>query len=106
MSCGHGSSDSAAAQDSSVAATGTLPPMPNYGECQSAEIAASPEDCYAALTDFDHLPDWQGAVREARVLERDADGRGSVVEYVVDAKVKTVRYRLRQVHQPPGRLGC
>jgi ribosome-associated toxin RatA of RatAB toxin-antitoxin module len=80
--------------------------MPNYGECQTAEIAASPDDCYAALIDFDHLPDWQGAVREARVLERDAEGRGSVVEYVVDAKVKTVRYRLRQVHDPPGRLGC
>jgi ribosome-associated toxin RatA of RatAB toxin-antitoxin module len=80
--------------------------MPDYGECHSTDIAASPEQCYAALTDFEHLPDWQGAVREARVVERDAQGRGSVVEYVIDAKVKRVRYTLRQVHDEPSRLGC
>jgi ribosome-associated toxin RatA of RatAB toxin-antitoxin module len=80
--------------------------MPDYGECRSTEVAARPEACYRALADFEHLPDWQGAVREARVLERDAEGRGSVVEYVVDAKLRTVRYTLRQVHDPPRRLGC
>lgn len=80
--------------------------MASYGDCQSADIAASPEACYAALTDFEHLPAWQGAVREARVVERDAEGRGSVVEYEVDAKFRRVHYTLRQVHDPPGRLGC
>jgi ribosome-associated toxin RatA of RatAB toxin-antitoxin module len=80
--------------------------LPAYGECHSTDIAASPEQCYAALTDFEHLPDWQGAVREARVVERDDEGRGAVVEYVIDAKLKRVRYTLRQVHDPPGRLGC
>jgi ribosome-associated toxin RatA of RatAB toxin-antitoxin module len=40
-----------------------------------------------------------------RVLERDARGRGTVVEYEVDAKVKTVKYRLRQVYDAPHRLG-
>jgi ribosome-associated toxin RatA of RatAB toxin-antitoxin module len=80
--------------------------MPAYGDCQSTDIAASPERCYAALIDFEHLPDWQGAVRQAKVIERDAQGRGSVVEYEVDAKVKRVRYTLRQVHDEPHRLGC
>jgi ribosome-associated toxin RatA of RatAB toxin-antitoxin module len=80
--------------------------MSGYRDCQSTEIAAPPEDCYAALTDFEHLPDWQGAVRRAEVLERDAQGRGLVVEYEVDAKVRTVRYTLRQIHEPPQRLGC
>ena len=80
--------------------------MAGYRDCQSTEIAASPEDCYAALTDFEHLPDWQGAVRRASVRERDEEGRGLVVEYEIDAKVKTVRYTLRQVHEPPRRLGC
>jgi ribosome-associated toxin RatA of RatAB toxin-antitoxin module len=80
--------------------------MAGYGECQSTDIAAPPEQCYAALIDFEHLPDWQGAVRRADVLERDAEGRGAVVEYEVDAKVKRVHYTLRQVHQPPHRLGC
>jgi hypothetical protein len=44
-----------------------------------------------------------GAVREARVLERDEHGRGLVVEYAVDARVKTVRYRLRQIYDEPRR---
>jgi ribosome-associated toxin RatA of RatAB toxin-antitoxin module len=79
--------------------------MATYGECRSTEIAASPQRCYDALTDFEHLTDWQGAVRSVEVLEHDEQGRGTVVEYEVDAKVKTVRYTLRQVHEPPRRLG-
>jgi len=78
--------------------------MSAYGQCQQAEIDAPPEACYAALTDYERLPDWQGAVRSARILERDEAGRGEVVEFEVDAKVKVVRYRLRQVHEPPRRL--
>jgi len=79
--------------------------MPDYGECRSEEIAATPQQCYDALTDFEHVPDWQGAVRSIEVLERDEEGRGTVVEYEVDAKVKRVHYKLRQVHEPPDRLG-
>jgi coenzyme Q-binding protein COQ10 len=80
--------------------------MPLYGECRATEIAASPQRCFDALTDFERLPEWQGAVRSARVIERDAEGRGSVVEYAVDARVKTVRYRLRQVYDAPRRVSC
>jgi len=78
--------------------------MPSYGDCQTAEIDATPERCFEALTDYEHLPSWQGAVRSARVLERDDQGRGSIVEYEVDARVKTVRYKLRQVYDAPRRL--
>jgi ribosome-associated toxin RatA of RatAB toxin-antitoxin module len=78
--------------------------MPSYGECQSAEIRATPQACFDALTDFERLPEWQGAVRAARVLERDERGRGSIVEYEVDARVKTVRYRLHQIYDEPHRL--
>jgi ribosome-associated toxin RatA of RatAB toxin-antitoxin module len=78
--------------------------VPPYGHCREAEIGATPEACYAALTDYEHLPEWQGAVRAARVLERDELGRGAVVEYEVDAKVKVVRYRLRQLYEEPWRL--
>ncbi len=78
--------------------------MSAYGQCQQAEIDASPEECFAALTDYEALPTWQGAVKCASVLERDAQGRGSVVEYEVDAKVRTVRYRLKQVYDEPHRL--
>jgi ribosome-associated toxin RatA of RatAB toxin-antitoxin module len=78
--------------------------MPLYGECQSADIAADPQACFDALTDFERLPDWQRAVRDVQVLERDEQGRGAVVEYEVDAVVRTVRYRLRQVYDEPCRL--
>ncbi len=78
--------------------------MPAYGECRSTEIAAPQQACFDALTDFERLPEWQGAVKHVSVLERDDEGRGTVVEYVVDAGVKTVRYRLRQIYEPPHRL--
>jgi ribosome-associated toxin RatA of RatAB toxin-antitoxin module len=79
--------------------------MPDYGECRSDEIAASPQQCYDALTDFERVPEWQGAVKSIEVIERDEQGRGTVVAYEVDAKVKRVKYKLRQVHEPPHRLG-
>ena len=80
--------------------------MPDYGDCRVAEIQASAQACFDALTDFEALPSWQGAVRSVSVLERDDTGRGVVVEYEVDARVKRVRYRLRQIYDEPHRLGC
>ena len=79
--------------------------MAAYGDCRSIEIAATPERCFALMTDYERIPSWQGAVRAIRVLERDEHGRGSLVAYEVDAKLKTVRYRLRQVYDEPHRLG-
>ena len=79
--------------------------MPTYGSCQSATVAASPQACFDALTDYERLPEWQGAVKAVTVLERDGQGRGVIVEYEVDVKLKTVRYRLRQVYDEPARLG-
>jgi coenzyme Q-binding protein COQ10 len=78
--------------------------VPSYGECHTAEIDATPQACFDALTDYERLPEWQSAVKDARILERDEQGRGSVVAYEVDARVKTVRYRLRQVYDEPGRV--
>ncbi|HEX8159570.1 MAG TPA: SRPBCC family protein [Solirubrobacteraceae bacterium] len=79
--------------------------MPSYGDCRTAEIEATPQACFDALTDYESLPDWQGAVRNVRVLERDAEGRGTVVDYEIDARVRTVRYRLQQLYDEPRRVG-
>jgi ribosome-associated toxin RatA of RatAB toxin-antitoxin module len=78
--------------------------MPAYGDCRTAEVAATPQACFDALTAFEELPSWQGAVKEVEVLERDGEGRGTVVEYTVDAGLKTVRYRLRQTYDEPRRI--
>jgi len=67
----------------------------------SEVIAASPEACLDALLDFDSYPDWQSAVKSAEVLE---DGSDPVVEFRVDAKIKTIRYVLRYHPEPPSRL--
>src|SRR5436305_8894484 len=64
-------------------------------------IAAPPEACLAALLDFATYPEWQSAVKEAAVVE---DGGAPVVEFRIDAKVKTVRYVLRYHPEPPSRL--
>jgi ribosome-associated toxin RatA of RatAB toxin-antitoxin module len=79
--------------------------MPSYGTCQTETVAAPPQACFDALTDYERLPEWQGAVRSVRILERDERGRGHIVEYEVDVKLKAVTYRLRQVYDEPYRLG-
>ena len=79
--------------------------MGAYGDCRTIEVDAPPERCYALMTNYERIPSWQGAVKSIDVLERDEQGRGTVVQFEIDAKVKKVRYRLRQVHEPPGRLG-
>jgi ribosome-associated toxin RatA of RatAB toxin-antitoxin module len=73
--------------------------MPDYQGRREADIAAPPEACFAALTDYDSMPDWQRALRSVRVLER-GDGE-DVVEYEVDAKVRTFTYRLRCLYDEP-----
>jgi ribosome-associated toxin RatA of RatAB toxin-antitoxin module len=78
--------------------------VPTYGDCHATEIDAGPRACFEALIDYERLPEWQGAVKRARILERDERGRGSIVEYEVDARFKTVRYRLRQVYDEPHRV--
>jgi len=78
--------------------------MGSYGDCRTIEVDAPPERCYALMTDYERIPSWQGTVKSIDVLERDEQGRGSVLEYEVDAKVKVVRYRLRQVYDEPRRL--
>ena len=63
----------------------------------SEVVAGSPADCLKALLDFASYPEWQSAVKDAEVLER---GQDPLVEFHVDAKLKTVRYVLRYHHEP------
>ena len=75
--------------------------MPSYGDCRSIEVDAPPDVCFEVLSDVERMADWQRAVCDVEILERDADGRAAVVEYLVDARVRKVRYRLRQFYDPP-----
>jgi ribosome-associated toxin RatA of RatAB toxin-antitoxin module len=68
---------------------------------RSIEIAGPPSACFDAVVDFESYPAWQSLVQEARVLEWDADGRGIVVETVVEARIRTFRYVLRYAYDEP-----
>jgi uncharacterized membrane protein len=57
-----------------------------------------------ALTSFETFPEWQGAVMECEVLERDDEGRGSLVRMKVDAKVRKVEYVVRYSYDLPNSL--
>lgn len=78
--------------------------VPSYRECHHIAIDAAPRACFDALVDVETLPQWQRALTAAQVLERDEDGRPAVSEFVVDARVRTVRYRIRQRYEVPGRI--
>jgi uncharacterized membrane protein len=66
------------------------------------EVVNAPVDKIVdALTDFETFPEWQGAVMECEVLERDDEGRGSLVRMKVDAKVRKVEYVVRYSYDLP-----
>jgi ribosome-associated toxin RatA of RatAB toxin-antitoxin module len=77
--------------------------MATYSGHEHITVAAPPQACYDALTDYERLPEWQGALKSVRVIEQD--DAGAVVEYELDAKIRTVRYTLRLEHDPPHRIG-
>jgi hypothetical protein len=64
-------------------------------DAYSEVLNASRDDILETLLDFDSYTDWQSGMLECTVKERDAEGRGSLVEFYVDAKVKKVRYTVR-----------
>jgi ribosome-associated toxin RatA of RatAB toxin-antitoxin module len=78
--------------------------VPAYGSCRSIHVDATPQTCFDALVDYERIPEWQASVRTATVVERDADGRGRVVEYTVDARITTVRYRIELLYEEPTRI--
>jgi len=57
-------------------------------------VGAPPDRCYAVAVDFERYPEWARDVKEVTVLERDADGRGSRVEYRVAGLGQSIHYIL------------
>ena len=71
---------------------------------RSVEIDAPVDACFAIAADIEHAPEWQGSLKDVEVLSRNADGRPELVETVSDAKVKTVKSRLRFTYDAPSRI--
>jgi uncharacterized membrane protein len=71
---------------------------------QQIVVEGTPQQCFDALLDYESFPDWQRAVKSTEVESRDRSGRGRDVAFEIDAKVKTIRYRLRYSYEPPHRI--
>jgi ribosome-associated toxin RatA of RatAB toxin-antitoxin module len=55
---------------------------------------APPARCFDVATDFERYPEWARDVKEAKVVERDAQGRGTKVEFRAAGMGRTIRYVL------------
>jgi len=61
---------------------------------EQIEVAATPARCFALASAFEAYPDWASDVKQVTVLERDAQGRGTRVEFHVAGLGRRVRYVL------------
>ena len=71
---------------------------------RTVEIDSPIERCYAIAADLESSPEWQGSLHDVEVLERDAERRPVLVETESDAKVKSIRARLRFSYEPTDRI--
>ena len=62
---------------------------------RTVEIDAPLERVYEIAANLDEAPEWQGSLKEVDVLERDDEGRATLADTKNDAKVRTVKTRIR-----------
>ena len=74
------------------------------GGTASVEVDAPLEEVWALIEDVEIAPEWQGGLDAMRSLERDAQGRATLCETETDAKVRTVKTKVRFAYDPPTRL--
>jgi carbon monoxide dehydrogenase subunit G len=70
----------------------------------TVEVDAAIEDVWAVCEDVASAPEWQQGLEAMEVIERDADGRVELADSVSDAKVRTVRTRVRFSYEEPTRV--
>jgi hypothetical protein len=63
------------------------------------DIAGTPQGVLDVLLDFESYPQWARSMKHARVVERDADGRATQVEFhVAPGLLPEMRYVLRYTY--------
>lgn len=78
--------------------------MANLGGTASVEIDAPIEDVWTAVEDVISAPEWQGGLDKMTALERDEQGRPTLVETENDIKVRRIRAHVRFRYEAPTRL--
>jgi hypothetical protein len=74
------------------------------GGSASEEINATLDEVWAVVEDVLAAPDWQGGLVAMSALERDGEGRPTLVETENDIKVRHVKTQVRFSYEPPTRL--
>lgn len=69
---------------------------------ESIDIKATPARILQVVTDLEAYPKWNEEFKEAHILDRDGEGRPSRASFVLDAKIKTVKYNLDYTYPPDG----
>ena len=73
---------------------------------EQIRIDAPVAQCFETLTDFESYPEWAGDLKQVSILEKDGDGRATVVEFRAAAMGRSTTYQLRYDYSDaPGRLG-
>jgi len=75
--------------------------MGKLGGEASADIDAPIDEVWDVVVDIETAPEWQDGFEDVEVIERDDEGRVLVAETESDAKVKTVKNRLRFSYEEP-----
>jgi carbon monoxide dehydrogenase subunit G len=78
--------------------------MGHLGGSASIEIDATLEEVWAVIEDVMAAPQWQGGLETVTALERDGEGRPTLVDSETDIKVKRIRSRVRIHYDGPNRL--
>jgi ribosome-associated toxin RatA of RatAB toxin-antitoxin module len=78
--------------------------MAHLGGSASSDIEAPLEQVWAIVEDVLSAPDWQGGLDGMSALERDPEGRATLVETESDIKVRRVKARVRFRYDGPNRL--
>ena len=78
--------------------------MGNMGGSASAEIDAPLDAVWAVVEDVLDAPNWQGGLEDMEALEKDSDGRPTLVEAENDIKVRKVKTHVRFAYDGPTKL--
>lgn len=58
-------------------------------------VAATPARCFEVVIDFEQYPEWARDVKQATIVSRDEEGRGSQVEFRAAGLGKSFHYTLQ-----------
>lgn len=78
--------------------------MANLEGESTAEIDAPLDHVWALVADVERAPDWQGGLKSLTAVQHDDDGRVVLADIEIDAKVRTLKGRLRFTYEEPTRL--